>query len=285
MHCFGRSLRGAVRLRCAPAGLVSWQCRLVSRLCGVSPRPGHPSLPARVTSTLTGICFPWKTLLREFWRAAQASSAQSFGTRTARNERRPAPPPHRLRLLEQLFPGILVRGEGFTIFSQSSWRFPPAPPGKFLHTHCRLPRAPGRHPAWARPSGRGKTKQGGTCPFGVRGGCAEPERKRRRDAGAPHRFPIAAPRREEAARSRPQRQEPGSPLGGLLRWDSAALGGTDLPSTARSREQPTPRAAAWGSPRPGPAASGRACGRARGDGAPRGGGETSPGEIQGSPRL
>lgn len=110
MHCFGRSLRGAVRLRCAPAGLVSWQCRLVSRLCGVSPRPGHPSLPARVTATLIGICFPWKTLLREFWRAAQASSAQSFGTRTARNERRPAPPPHRLRLLEQLFPGDFGSG-------------------------------------------------------------------------------------------------------------------------------------------------------------------------------
>lgn len=48
----------------------------------------------------------WKTLLREFRRAARASSAQSFGTRTAQSERRPAPPPHRLRLLEQLSLGF-----------------------------------------------------------------------------------------------------------------------------------------------------------------------------------
>lgn len=125
MHCFGRSLRGAVRLRCAPAGLVSWQCRLVSRLCGVSARPGHPSLPARVTSTLIGICFPWKTLLREFWRAAQASSAQSFGTRTARNERRPAPPPHR-------FSRGFWFGVGDLLFSPSRpGDFPQLLPGSF----------------------------------------------------------------------------------------------------------------------------------------------------------
>lgn len=53
---FGRGLCGAARLRCAPAALVSWQCRLVSRLCGVCPCPGHPLLPA-----LAGFCFPWRT--------------------------------------------------------------------------------------------------------------------------------------------------------------------------------------------------------------------------------
>lgn len=143
------------------------------------------------------------------------------------------------------FPWDLVRGEGFTIFSQSSWRFPPAPPGKFLHTHCSLPRSPWEGPRVGTADGTGEAEAGRNLPFCGAGRM----RKCKRDAGAPHRFPIGAPRREEAARSRPQRQEPGSSLGGLQRWDSPARGGAPIwPSTPPSREQPAPRAAAGAAP-------------------------------------
>lgn len=211
---------------------------------------------------------PWKTLLRELWRAAQASSAQSFGTRTAQNERRPAPPPHRLRLLEQLFPRIWF-GVRDLLFSPSRpGDFPQLLPGSFSTPTAASLEAPGRDPAWAPPSGRGEAEAG--------------------------RKPVLLGREEDA-----KTQKKRGSASSLSHRRSPAGGGCPIPGTAAGAREP-PRGAAevgFGSSkarfdprsrerrgqRRGQPPSGAGVVRARLRESPRGRGENIPGGDTGIP--
>lgn len=279
MHCFGRGLWGAIRLRCAPAGLVSWQCR--PSLWG-QPRPGHPSLPARVTPTLAGICFPWRTFFGKL-------SCESFGGLHGRAPRkalelaqpRASAAQHRHRIASgcwSSFPWDLVRGEGFTIFSQSSWRFSPAPPGKFLPTQRRLPRSPGgTPPGHRRRDGRSRSREEPALL-----GRGEDAQSQNENAKEMRERLIAFPSLLRGGRRLPdpghsgrsQGAPPGGCKGGIRqRWGHRFA--LDTPFPGRRRGQPPSRTGGVG---------------ARQGESPRcrsspGRGETSPGGIQGSPRL
>lgn len=175
-HTFGRRLCHGVGLCCVPAGWVSWQCRHKA-VPGQQAMKGQPQFWPPLATGLSHTrphlyLFRLENAPESFLRSCQVRSAQSFETCTAQGEHCSTPPlpPHRLPLLEQIFPAMWFGVRDFLFSLCCPGRFSSVPPGKFPHTHRHLPSAPGRDPAWAQPPAWGKPKRGGTFSFGVRGG-------------------------------------------------------------------------------------------------------------------